>query len=155
MLNTRWLLLAVGVVGLQGCQLLVQPPQLTLEGVQMGGLGLGGTTLNAHLQVGNPNFYDVKTQKVTYVLTVEGKRAGEGVLDTPFTVPGRKTVPLDFPVQVNWSAAMGGLRTALTNGKIDAVTTGIITLDTWFGALDFPYEVRTHLGDPPDAGVAR
>jgi LEA14-like dessication related protein len=146
-------LLAALLALLSGCGLLMRQPELTLEQVKMSGLSLSGTTLTAYLQVGNPNFYDVTTQKVTYQLTVEGKPAGEGVLEKSFVVPAGQRIPLEFPVNVSWSAAMGGFRSAMEKGKVDAVTTGIITVKTLMGPVDFPYEVRTFIGELPDGGA--
>ncbi|MBI5494404.1 MAG: LEA type 2 family protein [Deltaproteobacteria bacterium] len=136
------------LVSLAGCQLLFQSPQLTLTDLRMSGVGLGGTTLTAFLTVRNPNLFDVTTVRITYELVVEDKPAGKGVYDTPFTVPGRGEVPLEFPMQLGWGAALGGLGSAFGKGEINSVTRGVVTTRFFFGDLDVPYEIRSRIADP-------
>lgn len=137
----RVLLVAALLVPLTACSLLYRPPVLELTDLTMGSLGFSGTEMVAHLKVGNPNFWDVKTVKITYELTVEGEKAGNGVYDKEFVVPAGGTLKLEFPIKVSWGAALGGLKSAMGKGAINTRTTGIITLRAFFGDLEVPYEI--------------
>jgi LEA14-like dessication related protein len=138
----RILAAAAACLALQGCQLLYQPPVLELVDLRMGGLSFEGTTMNARLKVGNPNFWPVHPVKITYDLSVEGEPAGSGVYDKEFEVPAGSTLELDFPLKVKWGAAFGGLRSAFGKGAVETDTRGVITLRAFFGDMDVPYQVK-------------
>ncbi len=155
----RVLLLSLLLLPLTACTLLYRPPVLELTGLRMGSLGFSGTEMVAHLNVGNPNFWDVRTVKITYDLTVEGEKAGNGVYEKEFVVPAGGTMQLEFPVKVSWSAALGGFKGAMGKGAINTRTTGVITLRAFFGDLDIPYEIAGRIageekpGDPARPGA--
>ena len=148
--RTRALLLVV-VAGLlwTGCHLLLKPPVLELVGLHLSGVGLGGPTVTATLRVGNPNPYGVRAVRVTYDLVVEGQTAGRGVLEPDLLVPAGEKVLMEFPVEVGWSAAWGGLGRVVGQGRVEARASGVITVRTLLGDAEVPYEVRSLTGDPP------
>jgi LEA14-like dessication related protein len=141
----RLLLACAAFSAVSGCQLLYQAPVLELMDLKMGGVSLSGTTMNAHLKVGNPNFWPVHCVKVTYDLTVEGDKAGNGTYDKEFVIPAGDAIELDFPLSVGWGAALGGLKSALGKGAVETTTKGIITLRAFFGDMQVPYEIRGRL----------
>ncbi|MEW5854546.1 MAG: LEA type 2 family protein [Myxococcota bacterium] len=137
------LLLALMLVTLAGCRdQLLKPPLMELQRLEVTSLGIGGTSLDAHLKVGNGNFYDITTRRVTYTLTIEGQAAGQGVHEKVFTVPANSAADLVIPVSIPWAVALGALRGALEKGQVQAHAQGIITVQTLLGDVDVPYVVE-------------
>ncbi|MGH7447596.1 MAG: hypothetical protein ACRELT_08545, partial [Longimicrobiales bacterium] len=53
------------------CSSAVRQPEVRLESMRVGGLGLRGGTLYAQVYIGNPNGFELQTRSVTYDLQVE------------------------------------------------------------------------------------
>lgn len=139
---------AVAAMLLPACSWLLKPPELVLDRVELSGVSLGGATLTARMRVGNPNFYGITTQRITYELFVEGKPAGHDVVEREFTVPAGGVSTLEIPAKVGWSAALGGLGQGLEKGTVNSEVRGVVTLKSILGPVDFPYTVQLQVGEP-------
>jgi hypothetical protein len=81
-------------------------PQVTLEGVQIGGLGLTGGTLMVHLEIINPNRFALNANQLDYELALRDPREpndtvwvdfASGIYDVPFTVAAGDTAASRSP----------------------------------------------------------
>src|SRR3954471_17050218 len=63
-------LATVAVLGVlaSACNGTVERPDIALEGVELGSLGLAGGTLIAHIQVHNPNSFTLRAEDLHYQL---------------------------------------------------------------------------------------
>jgi LEA14-like dessication related protein len=130
---------------LAGCAGAYQQPEVQLEGIRVGGIGLRGGTLYAQVMVSNPNRFDLETRSLTYDLEVtHPQQAGEwisfaqGTIDERVRVGSRSSTILEVPVQFRYDDMGGALRSILDTGTFNYRVSGDVRLAEPIGRT-FPY----------------
>ena len=91
------------------CSSAVRQPEVRLESMRVGGIGLRGGTLYAQVHIGNPNGFEIETRSVTYDLQVEHPdSAGRwvsfspGTVEDPIRVGGKSSTVVEIPIQFRY-----------------------------------------------------
>lgn len=136
------LLLALPVGACAGAY---RQPEIQLEGIRVGGIGLRGGTLYAQVLVTNPNNFDLETRALTYDLEVndptdrsQWARLAQGVIDERVRVERRSSKILEVPVQFRYDDMGGALRQILDTGTFNYRVSGDVRLSEPIGRT-FPF----------------
>jgi LEA14-like dessication related protein len=120
-------------------------PEVRLEGVRVGGIGLRGGTLIFQVLVTNPNSFDLETRSLTYHLqlphpteTGQWVSFAEGVMDERVRVDRRSARILEVPVTFRYDDAGGAIRSIMDTGTFNYRVTGEVRLSEPIGR-SFPY----------------
>jgi LEA14-like dessication related protein len=112
-----------------------QQPEVRLEGIRVGGLGLRGGTLIAQVLVRNPNGFDLETSALNYNLQVahptdpgQWVRFAEGSYDERLRVEARSSRILEVPIQFRYDDVGGAFRSILDTGSFNYRVTGDVRL---------------------------
>ena len=104
-----------------------QQPEVRLETVRLGSLGLSGGTLHAVLVATNPNTYELRSSALSFTLDLRAPdsagdtwiRIAEGDVDRDVSVLAGDSAEIEVPVDFNWSGVGSGLRSVLERGRVD------------------------------------
>lgn len=120
-------MLAVAIVAcstvLGACSHVFRQPQVTLTGMELGGIGLKGGLIYAHVAVKNPNHYTLGTDRITYDLRVQDPSNPSNWL--PFTagtyaqevrVGSGQTTDLQVPIQFSFTTASAAVQSVMNSG---------------------------------------
>jgi LEA14-like dessication related protein len=129
-LAVGWALAAVGCFG------NVQPPQVRVDGLRLGGLGLGGGLLYVRLMVANPNGFDVRASGLTYSIemrdsvqeTEQWLPFADGSYTNDIDVLGHDSTMVEVPVTFRYDAMGDALRRVLQFGVLDYRVHGAVHL---------------------------
>jgi LEA14-like dessication related protein len=129
----------------------VKQPEITLESVQVGGLGLRGGTLLVDVVVHNPNRFALNANQLKYALAINqaGPTAEDGwidfasgVYDQSLTVGARQTERVRIPVEFSYSGLGGAASTVLRSGTFTYRATGEVDVRTPLGTYVVPFQRR-------------
>jgi len=143
------LLLLVVVAGC-GSSLFKQP-QVTLDGVQLGGLGLRGGTLLVNLRVVNPNGFALNANRLNYALAINDSDElgdttwvdfAEGIYDRPFSVGGHETATVQIPVEFSYNGAGSAIGSIVRTGTFGYRASGAVDVRTRLGTYTVPFQKR-------------
>jgi LEA14-like dessication related protein len=142
--RTRWVVLGGMLAALAGCATLGMlgsfiEPVVKFKDLRLTGLGTQGGSLDITLNVYNPNRFDLEGVRLTYQLTVDDVRFGDGALDTRFIV--RRGDSLDVRLPLNFTFAGIGAAGAqiVQRGAVNYTVNGDITVATPLGNFTRPY----------------
>lgn len=147
----RMLLAALLVMGLASCGRAFRQPEVTLESVRLGGLGLTGGTLLVDLEVVNPNRFALNADRLTYRLALRdpGEESdttwidfSSGTHDEPFTVSAGDTARVQIPVEFTYAGLGSAANSLLRSGTFSYRATGVVDLRTPLGGYDVPFSKR-------------
>lgn len=123
------------VLPLAGCAGAFRQPEIRLESVSVGSIGLRGGLLYAHVHVTNPNRFDVETSGLTYDLelahpTREGEwiSFAQGQLDEEIRVSRRGEAVIRVPIQFRYEDMGGAVRSILDTGTFNYRVSGDVRL---------------------------
>ena len=114
-------------------------PQVQLRAVGVRGLDLTGGTLDLHLDVYNPNRFDLRGTRIELGFEVDGSHVGDIALDDDFNVTDGDTTRVVLPLRFTWTGANAAARAALNYGEIPYTMMGQVQLDTPIGARVVPF----------------
>lgn len=126
-------------------------PRVTLEGMQLAGLGLRGGTLMVNLRVENPNAFSLNAQRLRYDLAVrDADAAGDsayipfatGTYEQPFSVGGGETRTVQIPVEFSYGGLGGAASSILRAGTFNYRANGSVDVDTPIGTRTVPFTKR-------------
>lgn len=159
--NGQWTLVRAATLALAtltnaGCFASFERPEVRLEGVRVGGIGLRGGTVYAQLQVVNPNGFTLRAQGLTYALDLAGTGGAddwlplaEGTFDERIDVPARDSAVVEIPIEFSYSDLSGALRSVLDRGTLDYRVSGSVRVTDPVGRT-VPYR---HSGTVSMSGV--
>jgi LEA14-like dessication related protein len=140
------------VLVLGGCtSRMYKQPEITLQGVQLGGLGLRGGTLLVNLQVANPNRFTLSAHTLRYDLRIGDHRQendstwvdfASGVYDQPFSVGARETATIQIPIEFSYTGLSSATATILRTGTFDYAARGTVDARTPVGTYTVPFQRR-------------
>lgn len=120
---------------LAGCAGAFRQPEVRLESVSVGSIGLRGGLLYASVHVTNPNRFDVETSGLTYDLELaHPTRDGEwvsfaqGRLDDEIRVSRRGETVIRVPIQFRYEDMGGAVRSILDTGTFNYRVSGDVRL---------------------------
>jgi LEA14-like dessication related protein len=137
---------------LAACSGTVRQPEIDLEGVSLGSLGLGGGTVNVNVRVHNPNRFSIRADDLTYRLFLRrqadqqasvGDSAwvefAEGTYDDTLTVRGGETRTFAIPVEFTFGALRGAAGSLLQTGRLQYRAEGTVDVRTPLGTREVPF----------------
>jgi LEA14-like dessication related protein len=148
----RSLLLMILTAVLVGCGSSVfRQPEVTLEGVQIGGLGLRGGTLLVHLEIVNPNRFALNANQLNYELALRDPREpndttwvdfATGVYDVPFSVAAGDTGRVQIPIEFSYAGIGSAANALLRSGTVTYRANGVVDVRTPLGSYGVPFNRR-------------
>jgi LEA14-like dessication related protein len=110
-------------------------PEIRLEGISVGSIGLRGGLLYAQLHVTNPNRFDLETSALTYDLQLaHPTQSGEwisfaqGTMDEEVRVRRNGEAVIQIPIQFRYEDMGGALRSILDTGTFNYRVEGDVRL---------------------------
>jgi LEA14-like dessication related protein len=142
--RTKLVAAALAVFAIAGCASLglggaFQQPVVTFKDLRVRGLGLSGGSLDAYLNVYNPNGYRLDATRLTYTVSVENNQLGTGALDSRFTVQDKDSTTIRIPIEFTYAAIGGAARQMMQSGSVPYTVTGDVTVATPAGNFTVPY----------------
>jgi len=126
-------------------------PEVTLENVSLGSLGLRGGTLLVSLRVRNPNGFSLGAERLHYELAVRDPDArgdtawvdfADGTFDERFTVSAGATETVQVPVEFSYSGLGGAGSSILRSGSFTYRARGRVEVRTPVGVREVPFTKR-------------
>lgn len=130
---------------------MYQQPEVTLQNVQLGGLGLRGGTLLVNLKVVNPNRFALNANTLRYDLSIADNRQADdpgwidfasGIYDQPFSVGARDSATVQIPVEFTYSGLGSASAAVLRTGTFDYSARGTVDVRTPIGPYTVPFQRR-------------
>ena len=127
---------------------IFKQPEITLESVQIGGLGLTGGTLVVDLQVVNPNRFALSSNRLSYELDLREEESSAdtswvdfatGTYEQPFSVRGRETAHVQIPVSFSYSGLGAAAGSMLRRGTFTYRASGTADVRTPLGTHQVPF----------------
>jgi LEA14-like dessication related protein len=109
-----------------GCSSAVKQPEISLASLSVGGIGLRGATLVAHVDIRNPNSFDLETDSITYELEAADAndpnrwaRVSQGVVSERIKVDDHGRTTVEIPIEFNYSSLSGAMRSIVDRGTFN------------------------------------
>jgi LEA14-like dessication related protein len=123
-------------------------PEVTLENVQLVGLGLRGGTLLVEVEVANPNRFALSANQLRYQLAIADTEAGRdttwldlasGTYEEPFSVAAGQAAQVQVPVEFTYAGLGGAASSLLRAGTFNYRATGTVEVRTPLGSHEVPF----------------
>ena len=114
-------------------------PVVDFKDLRVTGLGLTGGSLEITLGVYNPNRFNLNGTRLSYQLTVDNVKFGEGALEQAFTVGAGDTTDIRIPLTFTYSGIGAAGRQIVNTGGVNYRVTGDVTVGTPLGNFTRPY----------------
>ena len=122
--------------GLTACSSVVKEPEVRLDGIRIGSIGLDGGTLRVRLNVVNPNSFGLQTERLDYLIEVaEDGRDGEawdtlsaGVYDERLTVEADDSAVVEIPVRFRYRDLGTAITSLISSGTFDYRISGTVQM---------------------------
>ena len=115
-------------------------PIVSFKDLRVRGLGLTGGSLDAYLNVYNPNGFRLDATRLTYKVTVgNDAEVGTGVLDSRFTVQDKDSTIVRIPIDFTYAGIGAAGRQMMQSGSVPYNVTGDVTVTTPVGNFTVPY----------------
>jgi len=133
------------LAALTGCGTF-QQPEVILDDISLGGLGVRGGTLLVDLTITNPNRFALNAQRLRYDLAVGGGADdadwidfASGTWDESFSVPARESAQVRIPVEFTYAGLGSAGMRMLQRGAFDYRASGAVDVRTPVGSFDVPF----------------
>jgi LEA14-like dessication related protein len=134
---------ALAVFAIAGCATLgmggFKEPIVTFKDLRVRGLGITGGSLDAYLNVYNPNGFKLDATRLTYKVLVGENPLGTGVLDSRFTVQDKDSTTVRIPIDFTYAGVGAAGRQMMQSGSVPYTVTGDVTVATPLGNYTVPY----------------
>jgi LEA14-like dessication related protein len=119
---------------LAACAGGLKRPEVRMEGVRVGGLGLTGGLVYVQLRVTNPNGRDLATNKLTYDFDLADPSGAkdswvdfaEGVYDQEIRVNGHDSTTVEIPIEFSYRGAGPAIRSVIERGTLSYRVKGTV-----------------------------
>lgn len=155
MRHTKFIRLAVMVLvagTVSACASAVfNQPEVTLQTVQVGGLGIRGGTLLVNIQIINPNRFALSADELTYQLAVSDPDVptdttwidfASGTYAEGFSVGARDTAVVQIPVEFSYAALGAAAGSIARAGTFTYRASGTVDVRTPLGSREVPFRKR-------------
>lgn len=113
-----------------------EEPEVRLDAVRLGALGIRGATVHAHLVVTNPNRFTLHAQRLTYRLQLADPalsgdswmQLASGVLDRDVSIAAGDSARVELPIDLSYDGMGSALLTMLRTGVVDYRISGDLQL---------------------------
>ena len=116
-----------------------QEPIVTFKDLKVRGLGLSGGTLDAYVNVYNPNGFRLDATRLTYNVLVGQNQLGTGALDSRFTVQNKDSTTIRIPIDFTYAGIGAAGTQMMQQGSVPYTITGDVTVATPLGNFTRPY----------------
>jgi LEA14-like dessication related protein len=113
--------------------LTFQDPEVSLQEVQITGIGLTGGTFNLVFDVWNPNDYRLRSTRLEVGIDLEGTHFGDALLDRPLDLSPTNHNQVVVPVRFEWAGVGAGAKALLSCRAVAYTIAGRVLLDTPLG----------------------
>jgi LEA14-like dessication related protein len=142
--RTRFAAALLAVVAIAGCASLglggFKQPIVNFKDLKVRGLGLTGGSIDAYLNVYNPNGFNLDATRLTYKVTVgDNAELGTGALDSRFTVQNNDSTTVRIPIDFTYAGIGAAARQIMQSGSVPYNVAGDITVGTPLGNFTVPY----------------
>ena len=142
--RTRFVAAALAVFAIAGCASLglgggFQQPVVNFQDLRVRGLGLAGGSLDAYLNVYNPNGFRLDGTRLSYTVAVNQTSLGTGVLDSRFTVQNHDSTSIRIPIDFTYAGIGAAARQMMNSGAVPYTVSGDVTVATPVGNFTVPY----------------
>ncbi len=142
--RTKLAVAALSVFAIAGCASLglgggFKQPIVAFKDLQVRGLGLTGGSLDAYLNVYNPNGFRLDATRLTYSVSVGNNQLGTGALDSRFTVQSKDSTTVRIPIDFTYAGIGAAGRQMMQSGSVPYTVTGDVTVGTPLGNFTVPY----------------
>jgi len=131
------------VFAIAGCASLgmggFKEPIVTFKDLRVRGLGITGGSIDAYLNVYNPNGFRLDATRLTYKVLVGENPLGTGVLDSRFTVQDHDSTTIRIPIDFTYAGIGAAGRQMMQSGSVPYTVTGDVTVGTPLGNFTVPY----------------
>jgi LEA14-like dessication related protein len=135
--------MTVLAVSTAGCAALgrqaFKEPTVTLQDVQLKGIGASGGAVDVVLNVYNPNNYRLDATRVTYRLLFDTVQVATGAITDRQTVQGKDTLHVAIPVSFTFRGIGEAGRQLLSTGAVNYRVTGDVTVGSPIGNFTVPF----------------
>jgi LEA14-like dessication related protein len=146
--SVRAVLAAAVLVASAACGSAVfREPEIALDSIDVGGLGLTGGTLLVNVRIKNPNSFTLGADRVTYDLAVrrgndenDWASIAQGTYSRPFRVRGGRTETVQIPVEFSYAGAGGAGTALMRSGSFVYRARGTVLAHTPVGDRELPFE---------------
>ena len=141
--RTKIAAMLMAVAALSACATLglggFQEPIVTFKDLKVRGLGLSGGSLDAYLNIYNPNGFKLDATRLTYNVKVGENQLGTGALDSRFTVQNKDSTTVRIPIDFTYAGIGAAGRQMMQSGSVPYTITGDVTVATPLGNFTRPY----------------
>jgi len=141
--RTKLAMAILAVVAVAGCASLgrgaFQEPVVNFKDLRVRGLGLSGGSLDAYINVYNPNGFRLDATRLTYTVAVDQNQLGTGALDSRFTVQNNDSTTVRIPIEFTYAGVGSAARQLMQSGSVPYTVTGDVTVATPVGNFTVPY----------------
>ena len=133
----------VAMAAISGCATLgmgtFREPVVTFKDLKVRGLGLSGGSLDAYVNVYNPNGFKLDATRLTYNVLVGQNQLGTGALDSRFTVQSKDSTTVRIPIDFTYAGIGAAATQMMQQGSVPYTITGDVTVATPLGNFTRPY----------------
>jgi LEA14-like dessication related protein len=141
--STRIAAMLMAVAAMGACASLgmggFQEPIVTFKDLKVRGLGITGGTLDAYVNVYNPNGFRLDATRLTYNVMVGQNQLGTGALDSRFTVQDKDSTTIRIPIDFTYAGIGAAGTQMMQQGSVPYTITGDVTVATPVGNFTRPY----------------
>ena len=141
--KTKLAAAALAVFAVGGCATLglggFREPVVSFKDLRVRGLGLTGGSLDAYLNVYNPNGFKLDATRLTYTVKVGDNPLGTGALDQRFTVQDKDSTTVRIPIDFTYAGIGAAAHQMMNSGSVPYTVTGDVTVSTPVGNFTVPY----------------
>ena len=141
--STRIATMLVAVAAMGACASLgsgvFQEPIVTFKDLRVRGLGITGGSIDAYVNVYNPNGFRLDATRLTYNVMVGQNQLGTGALDSRFTVQNNDSTTIRIPIDFTYAGIGAAGTQMMQQGSVPYTITGDVTVATPVGNFTRPY----------------
>jgi LEA14-like dessication related protein len=143
--RTKLAAVALAVFAIAGCASLgalggFREPIVSFKDLRVRGLGFTGGSLDAYLNIYNPNGFRLDATRLSYTVTVgDNAQLGTGVLDSRFTVQNDDSTTVRIPIDFTYAGIGAAARQMMQSGSVPYNVRGDVTVATPVGNFTVPY----------------
>src|SRR6267154_4619226 len=108
-------------------------PDISLQEIEITGMGLTGGTMDLVFDVYNPNDYRLRSTRLEVGIDLEGTHFGDALIDRPLDLSPTNHSRVVMPVRFEWAGVGAAARGFLTHQSLQYGVTGAVLLDTPLG----------------------
>ncbi|HEX5766539.1 MAG TPA: LEA type 2 family protein [Woeseiaceae bacterium] len=102
-------------------KLTVQPPAVTLTGIEVRNIGISGQTFLLGFAVSNPNPFPLPVKNIRYTVMLDGQRFAGGETESDFVVSARGDGEFRIGVEMDLLQSVSQLSTLFRGGLRDTL----------------------------------